>query len=154
IYQDEGLGDMIQFARYVPMLAALGARVILFVDDALLPLVAKLPGVLECGPASAHRSLSCDFHCASTSLPLASNTSLATIPATVPYLPAPEEARRQIWERRLGPHDKMRVGLVWSGNPRHRHDRYRSISLRDLSPLLDLDATFVSLQKDPRPADR
>jgi hypothetical protein len=48
----------------------------------------------------------------------------------------------------------MRVGLVWSGNPTHANDRYRSIPLRDLSQLLDLDATFVSLQKDPRPADK
>jgi tetratricopeptide (TPR) repeat protein len=153
IHQDEGLGDVIQFVRYVPMLISLGARVILLVDDALVPLLSNLPGVLECLPKSAHGRVTFDVHCAITSLPLAFNTTLATIPATVPYLSAPKEARRQIWERRLGPHDKMRVGLVWSGNPKHANDRYRSIALRNLSPLLDLDATFVSLQKDPRPAD-
>jgi tetratricopeptide (TPR) repeat protein len=154
IHQDEGLGDVIQFVRYVPILVSLGARVILLVDDALVSLLSKIPGVLECLPKSAHSRVTFDVHCAITSLPLAFNTSLATIPSTVPYLPAPEEARRQIWERRLGPYDRMRVGLVWSGNPKQANDRYRSITLRDLSPLRDLDATFVSLQKDPRPADQ
>ena len=52
------------------------------------------------------------------------------------------------------PHDKLRVGLVWSGNPAHGNDRNRSMPLRMLSPILDLDATFVSLQKDPRPDDQ
>src|SRR5262249_34221722 len=50
--------------------------------------------------------------------------------------------------------DRLRVGLVWSGNPKHRNDRSRSLPLRLLAPLLDLDASFVSLQKDPRPEDR
>ena len=51
-------------------------------------------------------------------------------------------------------HDKLRVGLVWSGNPQHGNDHNRSIPLRMLLPILDTDATFVSLQKDPRPEDR
>ena len=153
IYQDEGLGDVIQFARYVPMVAALGARIILVVDDALVPLLSKLPGVVECVPRSVRRDVSFDAHCAITSLALAFDTRLETIPATVPYLPAPEESRRQAWERRLGPHHKMRVGLVWSGNPRHGDDHNRSVRLSALSLLLELDATFVSLQKDLRPED-
>ena len=57
-------------------------------------------------------------------------------------------------EDRLGPHEKLRVGLVWSGNPTHKDDHNRSLPLRALSTILDLDATFVSLQKDPRPEDR
>ena len=60
----------------------------------------------------------------------------------------------QAWEDRLGPRDKLRVGLVWSGNPQHGNDHNRSIPLRMLLPLLDTDAAFVSLQKDPRPADQ
>ena len=153
IYQDEGLGDVIQFARYVPMVAALGARIILVVDDALVPLLSNLPGVVECVPRTVRRNVSFDAHCAISSLALAFNTRLESIPSTVPYLPASEESRRQAWERRLGPHDKMRVGLVWSGNPRHSDNHNRSIRLSALSPLLELDATFVSLQKHPRPED-
>jgi hypothetical protein len=67
-----------------------------------------------------------------------------------PYLPAP---RTEAWEQRLGPRDKLRVGLAWSGNIKHREDHHRSIPLRELLPLVDCGATFVSLQKDVRPDD-
>jgi tetratricopeptide (TPR) repeat protein len=67
---------------------------------------------------------------------------------------APDATRVQAWEQRLGPHDRLRVGLVWSGNPNHKNDHNRSVPLGILSELLDLDATFVSLQKDPSEDDR
>jgi tetratricopeptide (TPR) repeat protein len=150
---DEGLGDAILFARYVPMLAALGARVILIVPDALQPLLAGLTGVSECHPLSADRLLAFDMHCPISSLPLAFGTRLETIPAATSYLPMPAQSRSQAWEDRLGPHDRLRVGLVWSGNPKQKDDYNRSFALRMLSPLLDLDASFVSLQKELRPGD-
>jgi tetratricopeptide (TPR) repeat protein len=154
IHQDEGLGDVIQFARYVPMVAALGARVILLVADSLVPLLSGIPGVAECIARSADRHLAFDTYCGIGSLPLAFGTRLETVPANLPYLPAPDASRVQAWRQRLGPHDKLRVGLVWSGNPKHGDDHNRSLALRALSPLFDLDATFVSLQKDPRPEDQ
>jgi tetratricopeptide (TPR) repeat protein len=155
IRRDEGLGDSIQFARYLPMLAAQGARVILVVDDAAYPLLANLPGVSQCLPISATGELPAfDLHCPMSSLPLAFRTRLDTIPSGVSYLPRPAETRIQVWEDRLGHHDKLRVGLTWSGNPKHKNDRTRSIPLRSLLRLLDVDVTFVSLQKDVRPNDR
>jgi len=57
-------------------------------------------------------------------------------------------------QHRLGPRGKLRVGLAWSGNPNHWDDHNRSLQLQKLSPLLDLDVAFVSLQKNPRPEDR
>ena len=60
----------------------------------------------------------------------------------------------QAWEARLGAHDRLRVGLVWSGNPAHGNDRNRSMTLCTLSSILDLDVCFVSLQKDARPDDQ
>ncbi len=153
IHQDEGLGDTVQFVRYVPMLAARGARVILLVADALVPLLSKLEGVSQCLPKSADVYVSFDMYCPITTLPLAFGTTLAAIPAATPYLSA-DEQRARVWEQRLGPHDKMRVGLVWSGNPTQSNDHNRSTNLRTLLPLLGLDATFVSLQKDARPDDR
>jgi hypothetical protein len=152
---DQGFGDTIQFARYLPMLAARGARVLLVVEDALHPLLSGLPGVSACFPRSAANNLPpFDMHCPMMRLPLAFGTRLDTIPAAIPYLPAPASDRVRVWEDRLGAHDRLRVGLVWSGSLGHKNDHNRSSSLRAFSAMLDVDAAFVSLQKDPRPDDK
>jgi Flp pilus assembly protein TadD len=154
VCSDEGLGDFIQFARYIPMLAARGARVILFVPDQISSLVAGLPGVSGCFAFSGRSLPAFDMHCPVSSLPLAFRTRLDSIPAATSYLPRPAEARVQAWQDRLGTHDRLRVGLVWAGNPNHKNDRNRSIPLQLLTRILDVDATFVSLQKDVRPSDK
>jgi Flp pilus assembly protein TadD len=154
VCSDEGLGDFIQFARYIPMLAARGARVILFVPDQISSLVAGLPGVSGCFAFSGRTLPAFDMHCPVSSLPLAFRTRLDSIPAATSYLPRPAEARVQAWQDRLGTHDRLRVGLVWAGNPNHKNDRNRSIPLQLLTRILDVDATFVSLQKDVRPSDK
>ena len=120
----------------------------------MYPLLSELPGVAQCLPLSTSERPAFDMYCPVSSLPLAFGTRLETIPSATSYLPAPAESRVQAWEDRLGPHDRLRVGLVWSGNPRHDNDHNRSIPLRLLARILDVDATFVSLQKDPRPDDR
>jgi hypothetical protein len=154
VCSDEGFGDSIQFARYVPMLAARGARVILVVEEPLCPILSGLDGVSQCLPKLPDTRLPpYDFHVAIGSLPLAFDTRLDDIPAEKCYLTAPDADRVQAWEDRLGPRQKLRVGLVWSGNPKHWNDRNRSMPVRMLSRILDVDATFVSLQKDPRPQD-
>jgi len=153
VYADEGIGDTIQFARYVPMLAARGARVVLVVQPALQPLLSGLPGVVQCLAKPASSLPAFDLHCPICNLPLAFGTRLDTIPSATSYLPLPPQACTQAWERQLqhhlGPCRKLRVGLVWSGNPRHTNDHNRSIPLRMLLPLLDADASFVSLQREP-----
>jgi tetratricopeptide (TPR) repeat protein len=154
IHADEGLGDSIQFARYVPDVAALGARVILVVAQPIHSLLSGLPGVSECLPLPGGPLPAFDLHCPLSSLPLAFKTRLDNIPSAISYLPLPAEARVRAWEARLGSHDKLRVGLVWSGNPAHGNDRNRSIPLRRLSRILDIDATFVSLQKNPKASDQ
>lgn len=154
VWPDEGLGDTIQFVRYVPMLAELGARVVLLVQGEVVPLLSALPGISQCVSSSAPSRLAFDLHCPLGSLPLAFGTRLETIPTQTTYLPLPSDARRSIWEDRLGPRTKLRVGLVWSGNPKHRNDHNRSISLGTFSSVLDTDVLFVSLQKDPRPDDK
>jgi tetratricopeptide (TPR) repeat protein len=151
VHVDEGLGDCIQFARYLPMMAARGARVILVVADALVPLLSGIPGVSQC--LSAGQSPAFDMHCPMSSLPLAFGTRLDSIPSAISYLPPPAEARRCAWENRLGSHDRLRVGLVWSGNPKHTNDHNRSLPLQMLSRIFDLDALFVSLQKNPKADD-
>ncbi|THD56197.1 MAG: tetratricopeptide repeat protein [Bradyrhizobium sp.] len=154
LYADEGLGDMFQFARYIPMVASLGARVIAAVADPACSLMSRLDGVAECIPKSMGALPAFDIHCPISSLPLAFKTAVETIPSAVPYLPTPAVERIREWEGRLGAHDKFRVGLVWSGNAGHINDHNRSMPLRELTGILDLDATFVSLQKDLRDRDR
>jgi tetratricopeptide (TPR) repeat protein len=150
LHCDQGLGDTIQFLRYVPLVAARGARVVLEVDQTLHELCSELPGVSqliargEALPAS-------DFHCPLGSLPLAFDTTLATIPQAVPYLLVGDKAAA--WKDRLGSMKSPRVGLVWAGNPNHNNDRNRSVPLETLLPLLDVKAQFFSLQKDVRPGD-
>ena len=158
LYADEGIGDALQFARYIPMVADLGARVIAAVAGPTCSLISRLDGVAECVPKTSALP-AFDIHCAISSLPLAFKTSLDTIPSVVPYLPAPDQGGVKEWERRLdsrqiGSDRKFRVGLVWSGNAGHMNDHNRSMPLRDLTKILDLDATFVSLQKDLRDRDR
>ena len=153
LYSDEGLGDTIQFARYVPMLAARGARAIMVVEKQLCSLMSGVAGVTECLPKGVQSSPPFDLHCPIGSLPLAFQTRLDTVPAA-PYLPPPAAERVQAWEQRLGARDRLRVGLVWSGNRQHKNDKNRSLPFHTLSPILEVDATFVSLQKDLRPDDQ
>jgi tetratricopeptide (TPR) repeat protein len=157
VFADEGFGDTIQFARYIPLLAGKGADVILVVDEALRPLLSRLPGVGQCLPKPSPSLAPVDMHCPIGLLPLAFGTRLDTIPAAS-YLPPPSRAHVQVWEQRLrthlGPDRKLLVGLAWSGNAQHSNDHNRSMPLSALRPLLDADASFISLQRDPRPADR
>jgi tetratricopeptide (TPR) repeat protein len=155
VYSDEGLGDAIQFTRYVPMLAERGARVVLVVQETLLSLLSALPGVSHCLATSAAALPPVDFRCPLTSLPLGFSTGLETIPPPIRLSPSPD--RKRAWEERLeerGPRDRLRVGLAWSGSLTHPNDRTRSIPLELLTRILDVDANILSLQKDPRPADR
>jgi tetratricopeptide (TPR) repeat protein len=154
LHADEGLGDAIQFARYAPMVAARGARVILEVQPPIQRLLAGVSGVANCVSRPFATSLAFDLHCPLGALPLAFRTRLDTIPGAEPYLPAPPVARVKAWEDRLGARNRLRVGLVWSGNAAHRNDQDRSIALHMLAPLLDCDVQFISLQKDVRDRDR
>ncbi|HTP94170.1 MAG TPA: tetratricopeptide repeat-containing glycosyltransferase family protein, partial [Xanthobacteraceae bacterium] len=151
LHSEQGFGDTIQFCRYVPLVAARGARVILEVETPLLELMTSLAGATQV-LAKGDPLPAFDVHCPLLSLPLAFATRHGTIPSLTPYLSAPAQAV-QDWRARLGPKTRLRIGLAWSGRPTHKNDQNRSIALRALMPLLDLDATFVSLQKDVRADD-
>jgi tetratricopeptide (TPR) repeat protein len=151
LHSEQGFGDTIQFCRYVPLVAACGARVILEVEEPLQGLLAGLAGiarvVVKGNPLPAF-----DLQCPLLSLPLAFTTQLETIPSATPYLRAPDQALLK-WGARLPIKRRPRIGIAWAGNAKHIRDRERSIGLGDLLPLLDVDATFVSLQKEVRAAD-
>ncbi|WEY41297.1 tetratricopeptide repeat protein [Paraburkholderia sp. SUR17] len=152
LYAEQGLGDTLQFCRYAPLVKALGAKVVLEVPIELKGLLASLDGVdtivVRGGPLPPF-----DLHCPLLSLPLEFRTDLATIPASVPYLRA-ETERVELWKTRLGPAQRPRVGLVWSGNPLHLNDRNRSMALAELLPMLSDAFEWVSLQKVVRDEDK
>ena len=122
LHADEALGDSIQFARYVPFVAALGARVILEVKPAVQRLLAAVPGVAHCVDRSSTPSLAFDLHCPLGSLPLAFGTRLDTIPFAQGFLPAPPAERVTAWERPAwSPHAlARRPGLVGGSRPQQR----------------------------------
>jgi tetratricopeptide (TPR) repeat protein len=157
VHHEQGLGDTLQMLRYVPLLAAKSARVVVQVPATLAALAATVTGVASV-VAVGEPLPDYDLHCPCMSLPLACRTTLATIPAVGPYLAVPD-AIGAIWRTRLdnarsderaGP----RIGLAWSGSTTHRNDRQRSLALGQLLPLLDMPAEFHSLQKEYRPGER
>jgi tetratricopeptide (TPR) repeat protein len=151
LHAEQGFGDTIQFARYAPLVAQRGAKVLLEVQPALKRLLAATPGA-SAVIARGEVLPPFDFHCPLLSLPLALGTELATIPATIPYV-APADDDIALWRQRL-PERRPLVGLAWSGERSHDNDLNRSLRLETLSPLLGLsDVTFVSLQHEVREMD-
>jgi tetratricopeptide (TPR) repeat protein len=150
---EQGFGDAIQFVRYVPMVAARGATVLLEVQRGLGTLFQTIPGVTQLFERGDPLPRF-DLHCSLMSLPAAFGTDLRAIPATVPYLTADPTLLAE-WSGKLGPWQKMRIGLAWSGSTQHADDRNRSIPLGLLAPLLRrTDIACHVIQRDISAADR
>ena len=152
LHPEQGLGDTVMFARYAPLLARSGARVVLEVQPELKELLSGLEGVVSV-VARGEPLPPFDLHCPLASLPLACKTDLASIPADIPYLLASGE-RIEKWRPRLDALPAPRIALAWSGRATHVNDNNRSISLAQLEPLLNLpNVSFISIQRELRPAD-
>ena len=143
IHAEQGLGDTIQFCRYIPLLAERGARVIVRAQPPVIDLLSSLDGVdtlLRPGDEAPEW----DLHCPMMSLPLAFGTVLDTVPDHGPYLSVePELVGR--WADRLGSGAKPRVAIAWRGNPDNRNDRRRSMQLSGMVPFLDDGIEWLSL---------
>jgi hypothetical protein len=151
LYAEQGLGDTLQFCRYVKGVAQLGASVILEVQKPLRNLLVGLEGAAQViGRGQALPDF--DYQCQLLSLPLAFKTGLDTIPATVRYLRS-EPAKVAQWQARLGQRSHPCVGLVWSGSLIHKADQKRSIALAQLIGRLPVGPQYVSLQKEVREHD-
>ncbi len=151
ILPEQGLGDIIQFARYIPLLKQRGAsRIILQCQTSLQRLMRSLPGIDEVLDLQSNQPIT-DYWIHVMSLPRAFQTRLETIPQNVPYLSAAFEDI-QAWKNRLADVGVgKRVGIVWSGSRVHAADHFRSIPLATLDPLADVPGIqFISLQKDRR----
>ncbi len=149
LYGEQGLGDTLQFSRYVEMVAHRGANVILEVQPALKSLLAGLHGAPRI-LATGERLPDFEYQCPLLSLPLAFKTTLETVPARVPYIETTPE-RVMAWRTRLAqtidPRD-FRVGICWQGQPAAKADIGRSIPLREFYPLSQIPGVrLISLQK-------
>lgn len=147
LYPEQGYGDAIQFIRYAPMVAALGARVVVACQETLRKIFETVEGVQSVvTPEQALPAHDC--HAALMSLPLAFRTTLNTIPARIPYLRADGE-RIETWRTRLAPGGaRLKVGLAWSGNPRFAAARTKACPVDQLVPLVETPhCDFFSLQK-------
>ncbi|HYC02661.1 MAG TPA: tetratricopeptide repeat protein [Azospirillaceae bacterium] len=146
VHAEQGRGDTIQFARYVPHLAARGAHIILACQPELARLLATVPGVAGIVPFGSVPPLH-DAHCPVMSLPFA--LELDGPPAApMPYLSA-DPAAVAAWRGRLPA--GARVGLAWAGAPGNSVDGRRSLDPALLAPLAAIEGvTWVSLQKAPR----
>ncbi|MGY0830240.1 tetratricopeptide repeat protein [Azospirillum argentinense] len=152
LHAEQGHGDTLQFVRYAPLVAERGGRVHLAVHAGLRRLMERIPG-LE-GVYDLYGGLpATELHCPLLSLPRAFGTELGSVPAAVPYLSA-DAAEVERWRARLPADGRLKVGLVWSGDPRPHSpkanavDRRRSLTLAALAPLAAAgDVLFVSLQK-------
>lgn len=146
---EQGLGDLLQFVRYMPRLREHADRILLECPKALQGLLARSPGVDGLVPADEHGGAETPFGAFTPLLdvPRLLVTTLEHVPRPVPYL-FPDPRRASAWARRLGSRDEgIRVGLVWSGNPAHENDRHRSIPLEDLLPLAEVQGVrFFGLQ--------
>jgi tetratricopeptide (TPR) repeat protein len=139
IHAEQGMGDVIQFCRYLPLVRARGARTILLIDGGWQSLAALLRGLegvdqTACALEDAGRF---DLHCPLLELPRLFGTTLATIPARTPYLGV-DPTRWRAWHERLAGDGRPRIGLVWAGNRNHARDRLRTAGLQPLLPLLEL----------------
>ncbi|MCX7070837.1 MAG: TIGR03032 family protein [Gammaproteobacteria bacterium] len=156
LHTEQGAGDAIQFARYLPMVAARCKRIVLVCPAHLMQLFSTLDGVAELRPPGSFRVTEFDTWLPLMDLPQVLATTFDTIPAEVPYFDLGTLRRRHGDQPRVPPAapQRRRVGLVWAGSPTHDNDAQRSCRLPDLLPLLRTPGIdFYSLQVGERSQD-
>ena len=145
IHSEQGLGDTLQFCRYIKLAAQRGARVVLEVTPPLMGLMSTVEHISELvvrgQPLPAY-----DYHCPMLSLPFAFGTSLSSVPACLPYLFI-EQSRSRTWQEHIGTHG-FKIGISWQGNTAIG-DPDRSFQLRLLENISKLaEVRLISLQKN------
>jgi hypothetical protein len=144
VLNDHGLGDTIQFFRYLPLMPASGVDATFVCPPRLRRLLSSKANVRFADRPPEGEPF--DAQIALSSLPHAFGTRLETIPAAVPYLAA-EPALREMWRKHIGA-EGFKIGVVWQGNPDPEADRARSMPLTALAPLAGIAGVrLISLQK-------
>ena len=145
VFSEQGLGDVIQFVRYLPLLLEREANVTFLTSAKLIRLLRPLTAKIAVISATNENAIY-DFQCALVSLSHQFNTNLSSIPNQVPYLAAEEELVAR-WKAGIGEHG-FKIGIAWQGNPRAPIDQGRSIPVAEFVPLSGLPGVrLISLQK-------
>ena len=148
---EQGIGDVVWFARYFPMLKQLGARVVFLPRIDMVDVSRRFAGIDQV-LADGDPLPAFDYHVKLMSLASRFGTTLKTIPRQVPYF-APDRAYADRWSKRLNGDGPPRIGIVWAGKPAQPRDRFRSLNLAQLLPILRVPGLrFHSLQKGPAEA--
>jgi len=149
LYADHGLGDALQFVRYAREVGRRGGRPVVACVKPLERILATCPGVWKVAPEGTAVP-EFDAYIPLMSLPRIFGTTLATIPAEVPYL-TPEADLVARWQAKLASMvdaGDVKVGVAWQGNPEHGKDRERSFPLARLEPLARVPGVrLISLQQ-------
>jgi len=155
IYAEQGAGDAIQFARFLPRAAARCRRLIVACQRNLVPVIATIDGVAEVREPGSIRVAEFDVYLPMISLPRVFEVGFRTIPCEIPYVNlATLHRRKGVFALVPSAGNFPKVGVVWAGNPEFALDRYRSCSLRDFLPVLRVPGiAFYSLQKSMAAAD-
>ena len=146
LYAEQGLGDSIQFVRFIPELLARGANVLLMVQRPLIELFKQFKHVSHL-LATEDPIPNYDFCCPLMSLPLALELNKESDYVYSPYLHA-DENKTERWAKKLNCISGPKVGVVWRGSVVHANDRQRSLSFQTFKECLPSDHLFVSLQKE------
>lgn len=152
VHSEQGLGDTIQFSRFVKKLEKIAGDIILEVPPTLFQLLNIYDDNVRL-IKKGERLPDFDYHCPMLSLPLALGTHLNNIPYPEGYLLADKE-KTSYWANILGPKKRPRVGIVWSGSEGHKDDTFRSIGLHKFLEIMQLDIDLISLQKEVRTDDK
>lgn len=144
VHAEQGLGDTLQFLRLLPLVRQRCTSLTFEVQAALLPLLSTLPGA-DRVIARGQPLPPAPYRVPLLSLPQRLGLTLADLPVASAYLPSPPAIGES--DPDLFPADRLKVGLVWAGNPKHSDDRHRSLAADDLRPLLaQPGCRFYSLQ--------
>ncbi len=130
VYAEQGLGDVLQFCRFIPALARRGIRVVLEVHAPLVRVLSTLSGVAEL-VAGGDPLPSFDAHVAMMDLPFCLGVGSDFMADSIPYLAPPPDAVEK-WQQRLPQGRRLKVGICWAGNPKHIDDKNRSARLADM----------------------
>lgn len=147
VWAEQGLGDSLQFCRYLPLLFDQGATVVFEAPLTLHGLLSGLRGRVELVAPDPSRPIVADFQTPLLSLPAVLGTTVETIPTPEGYLSA-APGLREFWRHRLeSVRGAFRVGFVWQGNPRYKNDRTRSLPANGLPPLRQVPGVaLINLQ--------